>query len=167
MPPTTAPGPVYLEDWKVSHAKQLLIQDILSGEVTETMDAKDVYVMRDEYKFYKPANFKTNLKSLRAALKEQERRAVEDSAALIHDRAIRPRAATTAAGYPFWDGSEAQKFLKEDIDAGIHEGMKPAVFHLTRAEYKVFPIKTFREHIYQEVSSRKSRFYWMTKKKKY
>jgi len=65
-----------------------------------------------------------------------------------------------------WHKSEAKTLLKKDIDDGKHKEMKPEVLHGTREEYQAFPLKTFRNHIYQEVDSRAKRAHRYAKKKK-
>jgi hypothetical protein len=65
-----------------------------------------------------------------------------------------------------WHKSEAKNLLKKDINDGRHKEMKPEVLHGTREEYQAFPLKTFRNHIYQEVDSRAKRAHRYAKKKK-
>ena len=49
----------------------------------------------------------------------------DDRAALAHDQLVRPRAANNPRGYPRWDGSEAERLLKIDVDGGEHQKMEP------------------------------------------
>ena len=65
-----------------------------------------------------------------------------------------------------WHKSEAKNLLKKDINDGRHKEMKPEVLHGTREEYQAFPLKTFRNHIYQEVDSQAKRAHRYAKKKK-
>ena len=65
-----------------------------------------------------------------------------------------------------WHKSEAKNLLKKDINDGRHKEMKPEVLHGTREEYQAFPLKTFWNHIYQEVDSRAKRAHRYAKKKK-
>ena len=57
--------------------------------------------------------------------------------------------------YPQWKGSEAQRLLKIDMDEGKHLQKKPRLFQKDRPEYQEFPGQVFRNHIYQELRSRK------------
>eukprot|EP00957_Ditylum_brightwellii_P122066 9308971-Ditylum_brightwellii.AAC.1 len=66
----------------------------------------------------------------------------------------------------YWNGSEAQKLLKENIQQNLHKSMKPRSLWLSRPEYMKFDSKTFRKHIYQEMWSIKEMPYWIYKKKK-
>ena len=56
--------------------------------------------------------------------------------------------------------------LIQDINMGKHELMKPAELRLTRAEYQEFDLKTFRNHIYQEVDKRMKRQFQFELKQK-
>ena len=59
------------------------------------------------------------------------------------------------AGVPQWEGSEAQRLLKEDVAAGNHVGKTPTQFRLTRPEYQVYNAAFIGGHIKQEVKRRK------------
>ena len=54
--------------WIHSAAKKSLRTDIILGTVTATMDAKEVYEMRQSYKAFPFVNFKNNLDSLLKAV---------------------------------------------------------------------------------------------------
>jgi hypothetical protein len=156
------PSPV---PWKDSDAKKLLRQDILDGKVVDSMMPKEVLVMRPEYEPYRK-NFGSNLRSLQKMIRENQAKADSDSAALAHDHRIRPPAAYTSKGYPRWDGSDAQRLLKKDIDAGLTRSLKPSLLHDSRVEYQVFPLKVFRDHIQQEHRSRIEKAYWLNRQQK-
>ena len=51
-------------------------------------------------------------------------------------------------GYPRWDGSDAETLLRHDVEIGKHKVMKPEALWNTKNEYKQFPPKVFRDHIY-------------------
>jgi hypothetical protein len=79
-----------------------------------------------------------------------------DSAALAHDRRIHPKAANNHRGEPRWEGSDAERLLRQDMDEGKHKTMKPQLLYNMRNEYyENYPLKIFREHIYQEEKRRK------------
>jgi hypothetical protein len=79
---------------------------------------------------------------------------------------LRPLPARTSKGYPRWDGSDAERLLKEDADEGLTNSIKPSDLHETRPEYQAFPLKTFRDHIHQENRSRTGKAYWMNRQQK-
>ena len=51
--------------------------------------------------------------------------------------------------YPEWEGSEAQHWLKKDMEDGKHLQLKPEELHQSRPEYVLLPLKVFRDHIAQ------------------
>ena len=74
--------------WAKSEAKFLLRDDIIGGVVTKDMKPKEVYEMRPCYKDYKYTNFRTNLRTLRVAVKKDLGQAEEDEAAYLHDKSL-------------------------------------------------------------------------------
>jgi hypothetical protein len=143
----------------------LLRQDILAGKVDESMKPKKIYEMRPEYKPYIYERFQSNYKNLLESIKKDQAKADSDSAALAHDFRLRPPVAYTSKGYPRWDGSNAQRFLKEDFNAGKVEKFTTMELRQSRPEYQDFPLKVFRDHIHQERRSRTETPYWMNRKK--
>jgi hypothetical protein len=145
----------------------LLCQDILDGKVVDSMKPKQIFDMRPEYEPYGLVKFRTNLTYLRAGIKKNHAKADSDSAALAHDRRIRPLPVQTCQGYPRWAGSDAQRFIKKDIDEGLTNSMKPSELSGTRLEYQAFPLQGFRSHISQDkrAGCRESG-YWMKERQK-
>ena len=54
---------------------------------------------------------------------------------------------------PRWDGSDAQRLIKQDVAAGRHLEVLPARLWNERKEYKEFPDDMFRDHGKQEVKA--------------
>lgn len=105
------------------------------------------------------------LNSLRKALDKLKNKADVDSAGIEHDRRLHPiNSNPPGSSYPRWDGSAAQRLLKEDIEEGEHKQLQPRELRMTREEYQVFPLHVFRKHIHQEVRSRTETPYWLVKK---
>ena len=77
-----------------------------------------------------------------------------------HDKEHHPRPEKTRKGYPQWDTSKAEEMLMVDIDNGEHKKVKPQQLRESNDEYKAFPKKVFRDHIYQEVRNRTAKTYW-------
>lgn len=148
--------------WQHSEAKKVLTSDILDGSASSDMSWRQVFAMREDlYTPYKK-NFATNLRNLRKSLKSLQERADEDRAAVVHDLALFPRSSVNPRGEPRFDGSEAQRLLKQDVaneDEG--EGLKPMAFWLSRDEYQVFRLVVFRDHLYQERNQRLRKSYWL------
>jgi hypothetical protein len=162
MPETSQSKPGV--SWKDSRAKRKLAKDILSGKIPPEWKPKQVFATRPElYKEYEK-NFGDRLRRLRKTLKTQQERADEDDAAVQHDLALFPRSAADARGYPRWDGSAAQRFLRQDMKEGRHV-LKAKALQETRQEYKVYPLKVFNDHIHQEKRALLGTSYWLFRKK--
>jgi hypothetical protein len=82
-------------------------------------------------------------------LKVIDDRAIADKAAvsndqeqhlLVHQDLMRTR---TSANPHHWDMSEAQQFLKLDVNNVKHCTMLPKKLRMTREEYKAFPLDVF------------------------
>ena len=148
-------------------AKGLLISDISEGKVSSSMSPTDVQGMREEYQLVPYANFRTNLRNLRTALQKNDERAAVDQAAFEKNRKAFPILVNPPGfSYPRWDGSLAQGLLKQDIDEGRNNEMRPQQLQKTRVEYAPFPKDVFRKHIDQEIRSRKDKAYWMVRQQK-
>jgi hypothetical protein len=145
--------------WEI--AKELLKEDIASGYVPRTMKPAVVADLRIEYQRVKYTNFRNNLNRLRQTLGTQSDAATFDDAAVAHDRLIHPIRMNNP---PRWNGSEAEGLLKRDVDEGKHLRMMPRQLRQTNDAYKVFNLDVFRNHIHQEVRTRKETPYWLAKK---
>lgn len=85
-----------------------------------------------------------------------------DSKALANDMMLHP---SNKDGTK-WNGSDAQQFLRADMELGLHTIMPPKDLQSTRPEYKKFTLKVFRDHIYQEERRGQSIAFWKTTAKK-
>ena len=147
-------------NWQKSDAKKLLLQDLRSGEIpldSESMTPRDAFFQRPEFaEFGGYENFPSRLRSARQHIACKNDRAASDCAALAHDRKIYPKPDNNHRGEPRWEGSEAERLLRNDMDEDKHKQMKPELLYNAREEYyKNYPLKVFREHIYQEEKRRK------------
>jgi hypothetical protein len=165
-----APGaPESPPPWKDSKAKQILREDIISGFVPGSMSAKDAYNDEREgrkqlYAPYKFENFTNNLRNLRKQITTLQKLADEDSAALIRELQLYPPSEADPRGHPVWNGSKAQASLEQDVTAiiaGMLEKKPPKLLQLSRAEYQLFPLTTFRDHYYKELIGRNESAYWI------
>jgi hypothetical protein len=95
-------------------------------------------------------NFRTNLANLRKAISSEKTLADVDATALARDLERHPRPPLDHNGAPFWDGSDAQRLLRLDVDAGKHTSMTKTELRGSRPEYGLFTPKVFRKHIEQE-----------------
>lgn len=147
--------------WEI--AKPILRQFYLDGTVNDQMKPADVWALQPEFAEVKYVNFRANFASMKRTIKEQKQRADEDEAGFLHDMTIY-KLAKDSDGY--WDGSEAQRFLKMDVEKKRHEQMKPELLWLSRPQYQEFDLKKFRGHIHQELRRERETNYWIVKKRK-
>jgi hypothetical protein len=138
--------------WEKSPAKKLLANDIISGTVPDTMHWGEVFGKRPEYQATARRLFANRLKSLREQINRAKGIAANEETALAHDRSLFPVPTHNYRGEPRWEGSEAERLLKEDVGNGLHKTMEPRQLYQTRPQYhNNYPLEVFRGHIYQEV----------------
>ena len=102
--------------------------------------------------------FDGRLTSMRESIIKKKGFAAADAAALAHDRNLFPiQASHCVNGAPRWSGSEAERFLKIDLDNEHKSYWTPKMLFVSRAEYQVFELKVFRKHIDQERQSQKDK----------
>ena len=65
-----------------------------------------------------------------------------------------------------WDGSEAQKALKDDVNNNRHVGLTAKQLQQTNDLYKPYNLKKFRDHLTQETRAKRESNYWLVKRKK-
>ena len=65
-----------------------------------------------------------------------------------------------------WEGSEAERFLRQDMDENKHKTIKPKALWKSQKVYcENYPLDVFRRHIDQEERRRKYIFYLQQKDK--
>lgn len=155
------------ETWANSKSKALLRTGILSGQIKDTMMPKQVFDMHpEEHGKWKYSNWSNNLRTLRNAVNRDKGRMLTDLKSYSADIAIIKSKRKPEDKIP-WHRSEAAKHIKEDVDNGLHEELKPMDLFLTRESYcGFFGLDEFRRHLYQEIDSRPKRAIRYEKKKK-
>ena len=163
-PPATLNG----ADWKTSKAKMLVSQDIIDGLVPVT-GPYDVEALFNQY--YKDHEYFANfpfdqqrytdrIDRLRKAIGKLKHWADYDDEALKDDLLVYLPKQTNVRGESRWEGSEAERLLKLDIDNGVHlePGYAPKKLYNTtdHFEFRKFHLSTFRKHVRQEIISRKT-----------
>jgi hypothetical protein len=90
QPTTEVTDKVYLQNWRSSNAKQVLLRLIKEGKVTETSHTeKEVYDMCNGlFHNYKIENFKTNLRNLLKSVLTSHEASQFDKEALAKDREL-------------------------------------------------------------------------------
>jgi hypothetical protein len=130
------------------------MRDIRTG-VVDGMRPAQVYNSRAEYRSTSRHKFASRLSSLRKQVNTQLTSARADSAALEHDRQLRPVQQIGSNGMPRWQGSEAETVLSSYIDENLQSSNTPRQLYLSHPAFQVFSLEVFRKHIYQEVKKRK------------
>ena len=158
--------------WKNSQAKAQLELDILAEVVDEESNPEDVYDHWPElYHDYDFNNFKTNLKSLLEKIAGQRSRAYFDTDAYENDRELNPFPMFDGHGRLQWDGSEAQRLVRKDIDDGLFDDdnnkPKPRDYWMSNEEFRMYELEQFRKHIYKEIKGLKSRVFFEDKKRRW
>lgn len=124
------------------------------------MDWEAAFLLRPEFAFEMDAAeakrlFKGRLKTARAYVKKKVERAATELELYHQDRLVYPPKATMFSGEPRWEGSDAQKFLKEDVGNGVHLVMSNTDFYTSRPAYQLFQKSTIDGHTFQEESTEK------------
>ncbi|CAJ1951065.1 unnamed protein product [Cylindrotheca closterium] len=97
--------------------------------------------------------FKARLKSHRQQVKKYMMRSKKEEQMWRRDLLRYPPKTTNSEGAPLWNPHKANKLLRQDVGElrQKKEHMTPKKLQATRDEYKEFPLKIFRQHMYQEI----------------
>jgi len=147
--------------WISCYARERLMKDLAKGLIPldeEEMDAETAYLQRPEYSDTDWRLWASRLKSLRAIVKREKKRSIKDRKSLRKDLRRNPRPTHNHKGIPRWEGSVAERVLKQAVAEGKHENKKPrhlfAELVLLHPEIQPFR-SVFRGHIHQEVRLQK------------
>jgi hypothetical protein len=154
--------------WKNSRARVILQQLIVVGldrdlEGNE-LPVLSIYTMDDEFKRFPLKRFSINLEDLRELTHEVLDKSLRDSVAVDDYLEKNPPSNMDApryngVRYPKWQGSDAQKLLRQDLKLLLHngslfkgkDGVLPQKIQMSKPEYQQFPLSVFRNHIYKEI----------------
>jgi len=148
-------------DWgKKTPGRKLLLEDIREGRIPDTMDWETVYVMRPEFAVGETPEeakrlFEGRLKGARKIIHGKNTRAATELTLFQQDRAKRPPPATDHNGLPRWEGSEAQKFLLQDLLNKQFEGDAKGLWQSRPEYHTVYPLAYFRKKRDQEERTQK------------
>ena len=106
------------------------------------MTPKEVWesfcVVRPEFEGFQYDKFPSRLRALRKRIQDDSQRSNLENAAFLRDRELFPVSTVTNRKLPRWEGSLAERYLKADVTAKLHERMKPEDLQKTRPVYLVF-----------------------------
>jgi hypothetical protein len=124
----------------------------------------EVYESDNDFMKYDLIRFKANFKNLRDAI-EIDKFCIEfDTLSVKEDKKKFPRNAMTLRGIPFWDGSEAQRIVKDDAENNRLDEIVISQYHTTKDCFKIFPLKDFSNYVRKARSSVKQNVYWQAKR---
>jgi hypothetical protein len=145
-------------DWRYSKAKQIVAQDMFDGIVPIHEPIKnsrklfnELYADLPEFKPfpYNKRNYDDRFKNLQKTVRIMGWAAQKDQEALAHDRNLHPPPTHDSIGKILWKGSEADKWLRVDVDHKLHEQMTPKELFATRTCYQPFGLRRFTKRIDQ------------------
>jgi len=152
---------VEMEMYHDSKAHARLHDCLRTGEIpldSKKMGSEEAFKLYPEFKdFDGECLFSSRLSSARRAHRKLHHHSTEEAEMLRKDRLVCPRPTHNGRGEPQWEGSDAQRFLIQDMKDGTHKRFfSPTEFWQSREEYyKVFTRDTFRKHIHQQDRFRK------------
>jgi hypothetical protein len=133
--------------WENSAAYKLLEHDIRYG-----------IVMRPEYALFDHQKFGKRLDALRQSAGRSATRASEDEKRFQAFASRHTVSPYSHKGYEQWQGSDAQKLLRVDMNQKKNCTMRMRDLYGSRPEYyNHFPLKPFRDFVHQEVRTGKWR----------
>lgn len=147
-------------DPRITAAKALIKEKLANGKIPlANLPVGPTHVWNDHpsfAEFWDYKSFRNFLGYARRATKNSVSVADADLRRAEKDRRLFPIKTLSEGGNRRWRDSDAQRFLKQDMDDGKHCLMAPKLLYKTRAAYyDFFPLKQFREHIHQEIRKRK------------
>lgn len=151
-------------NWQFSWAKEILRKAISNGDITENHSYDEIHLWHPEIQATDRSKLPGRIRGLREQVTQDTESAKEDAFALEHDRKLYPIPTHNYRGEPRWEGSAAQKQLKDDVAKGLHLTMTPQEFG-SRQIFKDYAEDIIREHIYQEIKFQKYCLYRSEKKK--
>jgi hypothetical protein len=161
--------------WEHSRAKAYLANRLENRDdpiYVQNMKSEAVWNLNPGlFHRYNKALFKSNYRTLRKKI-VLERDGVDfDAEAFRQEQQAFPRAELTKRGHLFWDRSEAQRLLREELgDEGLSSeelsNLKATDLYNgeNKVEYQKFPIKIFRNHFYKVKTNLKAGVFWQQKR---
>lgn len=167
-----------LLEWMIIHGRDRYVDGHLQGQ---EVPPGVIHQSCEEFKIYDKKHFETNCKKLREVVAKKKAIAEAEAVAIKEQMEAFPPAQFHIKGvegeeviYPRWSCHVAQKLLRFDIQNGCldhkydddddatwfsantpKERMCPELLWHSRPAYQLWPLKVFRDHIYQEIKAMK------------
>ena len=160
--------------WQASDAKKYLSESLRKGTLKVEDGVDGIWQKVKGVCYFQGMEcddtWKRRLKALFDNHEKKSAMAAADEEAVKQFRLAHPIQPEDAFGNQRWDGSQAQKDLREDMANGRHElpqfKGKPSLLWASRQSYRRFTKRQFRDHIYQEKKLTKFLNYWYNPKDK-
>jgi hypothetical protein len=145
-------------EWAKSAAKHVLRHWFRDGTISSSFENEEIeQIWKDHCKDnaafkrmkYDEA-FVRRIKSVRDDHQKKVKRCEDDLKAYTAAKLNHPTPLFDHRGKPQWNGSEAQRQLKELIAEGLPDGKEPRELWLANQEFQKYELRCFRDHIYQE-----------------
>lgn len=142
------------EAWQFSESKRLLVGDLKNGIIPmerndSIMTIQEAYDSRPEFQATKRHYWARRLNDTRKQLQKCLDRAAVDSDTFYHDSALYETKTTNCRGERRWDGTEAGRLLRQDINDGTFEsfGCDKDSFYNYREEYSDYKLSIFKKRV--------------------
>jgi hypothetical protein len=151
------------------HLRELIEVGFDRDNEGNNLPIQDIFEMDERFSLY--PSFQKYLHDMRNNVNQLQLNADRDQRAINHHLEKYPPSQMDARRidihgnwiqYPKWQGSIAKVMLLQDLIFVIQHDflrgpnrIKPEKWWLSSSEYKKYPLKVFREHIYQEIRSMK------------
>ena len=122
--------------WNEHHpARQFLFDEIATGRIpldSQAMGPREVFQKYQHVRSFRlkgmeyGSTFASHLRGLQKIVARYQQRSREDKEAFNIAFQNHPASLLNGRGEPHWNGSDAQRLLKEDIEAENHLTMKPS-----------------------------------------
>ena len=155
------------KEWKKSLAKSLL-SSLINNKKSKIhhMTAEEIWDSDPIFQQYPFDKFEEYLTTLQKAAANEEEIALINDDEFWTEMIAYPRDIVTDRGVPYWDSHPASSLLAEDVRDGTADMIKPKELHQMRIQYTEFPLKVFRQHIYQERRRLREEPGWVEKRNK-
>ena len=155
------------QQWKKSLAKSLL-SSLINNKKSKIhhMTAEEIWDSDPIFQQYPFDKFEEYLTTLQKAAANEEEIALINDDEFWTEMIAYPRDIVTDRGVPYWDSHPASSLLAEDVRDGTADMIKPKELHQMRIQYTEFPLKVFRQHIYQERRRLREEPGWVEKRNK-
>ena len=130
LPP---PPPPPLMPWEKCVARTLIGSDLINGVIPFSgyvMNARKVQQTSPEYMAYDLEFFTEQLQGIRKNMRQQYSNSHQDAILYAHDCVLYPTPTHNANGILQWEGSEAETWLRTDVEAGVNNTMTPKQMHV-------------------------------------